>query len=403
MGMAPLAGFLVDDGAEVSGFDDNPDENIRAKLEESGVSLRIPSPGESFDCIIISTALKLRLGELRKRICSKELLMRGEAWAKICASRKLTAVVGSHGKSTVSAMLAHAAKNLETDCGWLVGAVPRGFPMHRYCKSGSGIISEIDESDATIEGFSPENCVALNADLDHTDTYSDEKKLYDMFRRLFALTKRSIIYNSSDSALSDLAKASGKKTVPVDASGNFEAINFAMAVAAIQEVFGADETTAKSSLDDFQGLLRRQETIFKSQRIYAVADYAHHPNEVASFLRWFSGKCGIDENNILFFQPHRYSRTRRFAESFARILSGFAESEHMKIYILPVYAASEPRDPLGESSAISALSDKITLARKEDFPEIISTALKSGRKLNAAIVGAGDFYFEAKKFFNDNL
>ena len=181
MGMSPLAAFLAEQGCEIDGLDDAPNPELKKKLEAIGVKFRAPSG--RYDGIVISTALARRKGEFEPFCAPENIMRRGECWAKICKTRKLTAVVGSHGKSTVSALMAHAITKLGLDGGYLVGAIPNGFPMHRYCADGEVVISEIDESDATIENFSPEITVALNADLDHTDTYADEDKLAQMFAR----------------------------------------------------------------------------------------------------------------------------------------------------------------------------------------------------------------------------
>ena len=116
-----------------------------------------------------------------------------------------------------------------------------------------------------------------------------------------------------------------------------------------------------------------------------------------SFLGWFCKKYGGDR--IVAFQPHRYTRTRRFAADFARILDERAYDA--EIFLLPVYPASEPFDPLGESSAIAEKSARIKLAKPEEFFRIVADKIKSAdaRKTNVAIVGAGDFYFSAKEFF----
>lgn len=395
MGMAPLAAFLKDGGADVEGFDHSPNFDVKSALEKCGVEFENPHRIEPDRRVVISTALARRVGEIRAATGCDKIIRRGECWAELCADRRLTAVVGSHGKSTVSALIAHAARKLGLDCGYLVGAVPVDFPMHRYCGKGGIVVSEIDESDGTIERFSPEITVALNADLDHTDTYADTSRLEEMFERLFARTKKTVIYPKSDALLERVAARSKSPCRAVETGTEFTQINRAMATAAVEETFAIKIDT--SVFDDYKGLLRRQETLLDTPRLRVVADYAHHPNEVKSFLGWFCKKYGGDR--IVAFQPHRYTRTRRFAADFARILDERADDA--EIFLLPVYPASEPFDPLGESSAIAEKSTRIKLAKPEEFFKIVADKIKSAdaRKTNVAIVGAGDFYFSAKEFF----
>lgn len=397
MGMAPLAAFLREDGNAVSGFDDCPNDGVKLDLESRGVAFT--DTPEKVDEIVISTALMRHRAEIEKRFPGKTIMRRGECWAKICADRRLVAVVGSHGKSTVSAMLAHAASKSGERCGWLVGAIPRGFPMHRHCGKGEIIISEIDESDGTIENFSPEITVALNADLDHTDTYADDNRLGEMFGRLFARTKKLIIYPESDRVLARIAGESKTPSLAVKTPGDFISKNRAMARAALEKTFSKE--FSENIFDDFRGLLRRQEIFCDTGGVAVVADYAHHPHEVESFLGWFYEN--FDGKKLIIFQPHRYTRTKRFAKEFADILSARVSAD-CDVVLFPVYPASEPLDPEGTSEKIIKLaSAPIALSDPDDFERLVEAKIKNcgGCKLSVAIVGAGDFYFRAKKFFND--
>ena len=399
MGMAPLAAFLKDDGCDVFGFDDTPNSDIKTALQKLGIEVSDEiSAGKIFDEMVVSTALARRKEEFLKLYPGAKILRRGECWAKVCANRKLTAVVGSHGKSTVSAMIAHAAIKLGQNCGFLVGAVPNDFPMHKYCAEGEILVSEIDESDGTIENFSPEVLVALNADLDHTDTYADNMRLEEMFSRIFARTKRMVLYPACDKTLARIAKNSPAPSRAVEIPPDFMGANTAMAHAALEETF--QSSFDGSALKSYRGLQRRQEVLRDDTDVFAMADYAHHPNEVKSFINWFLEKH--PKNALVVFQPHRYTRTRRFAKDFAEIFSDI--SKKAAVALLPVYAASEPLDERGSSRAIFDLCPRgsIMLVNPGDFANIVQT-LKSrsaGAKINVAIVGAGDFYFDAKKYFS---
>ncbi len=395
MGMAPLAAFLKDGGADVIGFDDHPNHRIKIELEKLGITFQSIKKIESDRNVVISTALKNRTAEILYTTNAKKIELRGECWSRVCANRTLTAVVGSHGKSTVSALIAHAAIKNGKDCGYLVGAIPNEFPMRRFCDVGKKLISEIDESDGTIENFSPEVCVALNADLDHTYTYADSSKIEEMFERLFDRTKRIVIYPENDPILARVAKRTKTKTRAVKIPKEFMRANKIMAIAAYEETFA--EEIEESIFNDFKGLKRRQEVVCNTPKVRVIADYAHHPREVESFINWFLQNAYGEK--IIVFQPHRYSRTRSFANDFAKILD--AAANDASVILLPVYPASEPFDPLGKSDVISSKSNRIMLANSADFFKIIANKLNdlNAEKLEVAIVGAGDFYFEAKEFF----
>ena len=398
MGMAPLALFLKADGCEVFGYDDAPNANVANMLSERGIALRKPCGGERFDRLVISSALKLKEDALRRKYPFAEVERRGLAWAKLCSKRRLTAVVGSHGKSTVSAMIASAAIDSGMDFGWLVGAVPKNFDMSGYCQEGKVIVSEIDESDGTIEHFSPEVCVALNSDLDHVDTYAGAEAMGGMFRRLFARTTSTVLYPKSDVLLDKIAQDFKGKAVGVETPQDFTLANAAMARAAYEATFKIP--CSAEDIDKFKGLERRQEILAQTPNFFAVGDYAHHPREVASFLGWFNSR--VSERKTIVFQPHRYTRTKYFAKEFARILE--AESERgNRVLLLPVYAASEKFDADGESCKIAQLAPHIKLASKGEVCEIVEGALDCKEVSAFAFVGAGDFYFDAKKLIEKKI
>lgn len=399
MGMAPLASFLIHDSCTVYGFDDCPNNDVAQWLTSEGV-IWTDNCDKNFDELIISTALASRQNELRKKYPDAKIMRRGEAWARLCNVRRLCAVVGSHGKSTVSALMAHASIKLNIDCGYLVGAFPNGFNMSSYVAENGVVISEIDESDGTIELFTPEVLLALNADLDHQNTYADESKLCEMFERLFERTTRKIIYPKNDKILNQIAKKFGDKCLAIDTPNDFNLSNKILASNAIKQMFEID--CPLEVFDDYKGLQRRQEILKDNSKIFAISDYAHHPTEVEAFIKYFEQISKTPR--AIFFQPHRYTRTKSFADKFAKILSD-ASSRGNKVYLLPVYPASEPFDVLGESSAITKLCPENSI--KEIYvPEIFLEIEKlktefSEKKLAVAFVGAGDFYFPTKNFMKE--
>lgn len=394
MGMCPLALFLAANGDCVEGFDDNPNPAVLKLLESAGVKIadkRLPS--ERADKFIITSALARQIGELKKSP-AKEFLRRGEALAQISNKRKLIAVCGSHGKTTTTGLLAHAINKENLDAGFMVGALPQKFSPVKYCEENKIFAAEIDESDATIENFSPFITLALNGDLDHTDTYSNPEALTQMFARLFRRTKFAVVIPEGDRILLEAAQGISAKTVIVKVDrSNFLHYDKQMALAAINQAFAANFTT--QIFDGFEGVSRRQETLKNDGEIFAIADYAHHPNEVKSFLRWLDEIC--EGRKLIFFQPHRYTRTKHFAADFRSV---FQERINRgdSVFILPVYAASELPDPDGFSNKI--LPENL-LDFSEMKEEIEKLKKSSQRKLNLAFIGAGDIYFKAKDIFKN--
>jgi len=387
MGMAPLAILLKGEDMNVCGFDDNPDNRVVELLKSHNISVsdKINENIKS-DLFVISTALASRFPEKNK------ILRRGECFAKFCESRKLVAIVGSHGKTTVTNMCANAIHANNLNAGWMVGAMPMSISPARHCEKENFFFSEIDESDGTIENFSPEICCALNYDLDHTYTYNNNNDLKQMFVRLFSRTKKLVLIPSNDKVLLECAKESKKpfEIVDVSDSKNFFDIDKKIAESLLKIVFG--NSFNPESLDSFGGTFRRQEILKDTKNFIAIADYAHHPNEVEAFLNWLNEKYDLPK--VIFFQPHRYTRTKRFFIEFREALEK-ANTSKNQVYILPVYPASEPFDEnaCSEKIAENSFLKNILFA---DMQDIIKNATKN-EKVCIAFIGAGNIYFEAKK------
>ena len=392
MGMCPLAIFLRQDGNEVSGFDDTPNPDIAELLTRGGVTvsnIRLPaSPPDEF---IISSALVSNAKELQT-FGAKKFMRRGEALAKICENRKLVAVCGSHGKTTSTALLAHAINEKSLNAGYMVGAIPSEFSPVKHCAKQEFFAAEIDESDATIEHFSPHITLALNGDLDHTDTYPDEAALSQMFARLFARTTHAVIIPKGDALLKNAAANISAKLMEISVPQNdFLEYDKRMALAALNEMF--TENFTPDIFGGFAGVARRQEILADTEKLLAIADYAHHPSEVSAFLNWFENLN--TDKKLIFFQPHRYTRTKRFAEDFKKI---FEERVKLgdEIRILPVYPASEPYDPEGTADKIT--NTQIVLTESGELKKIIADKMQnSAARISVAFIGAGNIYFEAKK------
>ena len=395
MGMAPLALFLAEGGCQISGFDDSPNGLVLDMLKSRGIEIeKSRVPKSKVDEFIITSALKRDADTLKKAEAGK-FLRRGEALAEIARSRRLIGVCGSHGKTTTTSLIAHAILKNSIDAGFITGAIPVGFLPSKYCESEKFLAAELDESDGTIENFSPEITVALNGDLDHTDTYADFFALEKMFERLFSRTERLVIIPKADKLLARAAKNAKAQVLEVEVPANdFMAYDKMMALAALNAAFGVK--FGLENFDDFKGVARRQEVFVSNEKLFAVADYAHHPNELRAFLNWLDAReCA---RKLIFFQPHRYTRTKRFAADFKAILESRTKLGD-RVFVLPVYAASELFDAKAGSEILT--SQNVKLARSGEMRDILEEFKNSDESRKCvAFVGAGDIYFEAKKIFN---
>lgn len=424
-GMAPLALCLRQMGFHVTGEDDALAPAVRALLERAGVEIveeagDVPEPCEM---IVHSSAIAVD-HPVRRWSAARGLpqARRGEMLAELLREKKLVAVVGSHGKTSTTAMLVTALREAGFPAGWLLGGFfnDDAAPPARL-GSSDWVVAEIDESDGTIDGFSPEITVAVNLDWDHPDRYRRPSDIEETFAALFART-RSRILVSDACALS--ARAAGRpgltaqrftfgqtgdyrlaavdasggglrlslagrfpiSSAQVHAAGEFNAHNATAALAAAH-LMGAE--LASGLLAGYPGVRRRQSVLHVTDELTIVEDYAHHPSEIRALL----ASLRRDRNGrlVVVFQPHRYSRTAQFKAEFAAALS-LAD----QLFLLDVYAAGEAPVPGGTTADIYAEIKKsgaalpVTYLPGRDglFLGVLRAALRPGDLL--ALVGAGD-------------
>ena len=289
-------------------------------------------------------------------------MRRGELLAEVARGKKLVAVCGSHGKTTTTAMLVTALRQARFPAGFVSGGLFSDDTPPAAAGSNEWLVAEVDESDGTIDGFSPEITVIVNLDWDHPDRYGSLAELEAAFMALCSRTRAKILV--SDASALSLRLAPGADTfgrtgtfsavieaevnagttlllggsfpameVVVNASGDFNASNAAAALAAMS-LMGVEPS--RGSLAKYPGVRRRQSTLMDEGGFCVVEDYAHHPSEIRALLPSLRRRIAPGGRLIAVFQPHRYTRTARFKSEFAASLA-LADSVHL----LDVYPAGE--------------------------------------------------------------
>ena len=287
MGMAPLALYLDEAGCRVRGCDDHWREPIRRLLEQRGIAA---TPCEELPPDISRVVYSSAIAAEHPLLCAArarglDTLRRGEMLAEMVRGRRLIAVVGSHGKTTTTALLIHALRAAGHDFGYLLGALfaDPSTPPARHA-TAPWVAAEVDESDGTIDHFAPEITVAVNFDWDHADRYRTEAELEATFINLFRRTRQLVLLPQWDARLRRLAETAGtpfrtfgpegdfsvrasgddgarqrlalngafvKSVVEVPLGGDFNAANAAAALAAAHTAFGG---IAAEPFDGYRGV-----------------------------------------------------------------------------------------------------------------------------------------------------
>lgn len=341
-GMLPLSLCLKQSGSEVSGEDDGLTREAKEILEANQISVAPVSMIRADDVVVVySSAVKHShpsMVEAKQR--AWKLVSRGKCLAEIAKQKRLIAVAGSHGKTSTTGILIDLLERLGENPSYVIGGLfATGKPPGKWSDS-NWMIAEIDESDGTIEEFSPEITLILNADHDHHTQYETESEYRNVFKRLGERTTGKVILGDSLRESIGLCLNENKTVYPrrfddtavqSNQIGRFSRLNQQIAMAAL-EVAGFDGL--RLCMKTFTPIRRRQSWHYFSPSLKVIEDYAHHPVEIAAIREGL--RSAIPGKMIAVFQPHRYSRTLSLKNELAEELSKFDF-----VYLLDVYEASE--------------------------------------------------------------
>ena len=345
MGMAPLACWMAEAGYSVCGYDAHLQERVRRWLTRSGVTLVdfiFPDQVSRYTTVVYSSAVAASHPLLAAaREAGIRCLRRGEMLAGIASGKRFIAVVGSHGKTTTSGMIAYGLDHCGIEANYILGGLfADQSQAPARCVESDWLVAEVDESDGTIDAFSPDVTLVLNIDWDHADRYGEAAKLEAAFAQLLGRTKQSVLLPESlamrvaGSAVLKHFDGSGVRLgLEPPQPGRFNQVN-ADAAAAVLEGFG--QTLKANTLSSFPGMARRQSVLFRDKGLLVLEDYAHHPTEIDALIECLRSN-EPEKRLVVVFQPHRYSRTRQFKAAFASSLQAADQ-----VFLLPVYGAHEP-------------------------------------------------------------
>jgi len=430
MGMGPLAIYLSQLGYQVNGEDDAMTETMRCHLDRAKVTITASGDlTEACQLVVCSSAISPKhpacVAAKAKQI---PLVRRGELLAEILRGKKLVAVCGSHGKTTTSSMLATILRRADFPAGYVLGGL-YGDDSIAPARVGSNdwVVAEVDESDGTIDRFSPEITVVVNLDWDHPDHYRQLADLQATFASLFERSRHTVLVSDA-CALSSRTTAQQKgpaqvltfgrsgdfraridsedegtmklalesrfpiKSAKVHAQGDFNASNATAALAAAH-LMGVK--LDENLLAGYPGVRRRQTVLHASTDLTVIEDYAHHPAEIRALL--VSLRRRAKGRLVVVFQPHRFSRTAQFISEFAAAL---AQADH--VHLLDVYAACESLVSGGTTADLYAELRKNAPALPVAYCPGHAAALLDGLMRDTkpddlvAFVGAGDIDQEAR-------
>lgn len=387
IGMSGIAAAFRDMGYKVTGSDrgaENPENaHIIQPLKNIGINI-FPQDGSYInsgipDALVYSSAIEednpdFIAGKGLKRLHRSEVLSR--LITATCKNQSSIAVTGSCGKSTVTAYLAEALLNLDTDPRCLNGAVSKRF-MADDCvgnyRSGNGrfFVFEADESDKSLLNYSADYAVILNVGTDH---YSKEE-LINVFGQFLKQTKKGAVlarevydevkdiipphlsvkvFENDLSTDTEYAVRSytldktGPEPIPTAVfSGSSRKVSLpqcgfhmaknALAIIAMLELTGFSREQSEQAVLRFDGIKRRTDLAGNNPAGFAIYDdYAHNPEKIASCIETMQSLA--NKKVIVIFQPHGYGPFGFMRNELLAVLEKSLNKDDIFCLLEPYYA-----------------------------------------------------------------
>ena len=379
IGMSALARWFMKKGMFVAGYDKTA-TTLTRELENEGMQVHyddavgsIPSQireNKEKSLVVFTPAIPKEHVEYNHlKDNAYTILKRSEVLGLITKGYTTIGVAGTHGKTTTSSMVAHILYTAGKDMVGFLGGITTNYKSNLVMRGDVSdktiVVVEADEFDRSFLRLYPQIAIITSADADHLDIYGDHEAVLTSFRDYIKQINKGgslIIHESVEERLAsdithvskynysmsrgqffagNITASSGFFEFDLHGFGKVERIKLgvpgfhnienAIAAAIAASLCGVPVSGIKRALESFTGVKRRFEFVLKGRKVIFVDDYAHHPAEIEAFLK--SMKSMYPRRKLTtIFQPHLYSRTRDFAEGFAKSLSLSDELILMDIY-----------------------------------------------------------------------
>lgn len=417
IGTSALALHLHNCGFIVSGSDRTASE-VTNRLTESGIRVFIGHNRQNVvgaQAVVMTSAIPCGNQEVQyAKRCGIPVYLREQVLGKIFDEfPQRVAVCGTHGKTTVTAMISC----IMSGCGFphtaFIGGEYQG--TNYVCRGSTAVVAEACEYNRSFLYLHPTVCVCLNAEYDHPDCYRDLAEVQAAFAEFFSNTEAggTVVLPPNLQSLAEGKKlltagsggdfcsknvryakgkpsfdlyAFGKKVcrVRMNVLGKHNVNNALFALAAAYSA-GLPLLPAAHVLHSFCGVGRRW-TDCGGENYKVVCDYAHHPTEIRCSVQ--TAKSVARGKVICLFQPHTYSRTKALWQQFISCFSQASE-----VVYLPIFSAREEpiRQITSQNLCRAARRLGYNATYCADFDDAAEYVRKTANKGDVVLVlGAGD-------------
>ena len=371
IGMSALARYFKQHGVEVSGYDKTP-TRLTESLTKEGIPvhysddiLEIP---QQIDLAVITPAIPSDL-EILKHLREKgiKLMKRAEVLGMITSEIPTIAIAGTHGKTTITSMVAHILHEAGLQITAFIGGIANNFNSNLVLsEQSSWIVVEADEFDKSFLLLNPDIAVISSMDADHLDVYGSHALMQQQYNQFAAgIKEKGILIHktalpitttrtTSTYNLSGNASVTAKNIKVTDGTFQFELvaeghlpheitmkipgrhnIENALAAATVALQVGVSVNDISRAIASYSGVWRRFDIRIKTSYHTYIDDYAHHPEELKACIQ--TARELYPQSQIVgIFQPHLFTRTRDFMTEFAQSLSDLDT-----LILLDIYPARE--------------------------------------------------------------
>lgn len=374
IGMSALARYFKSRGADVKGYDKTSTVLTRT-LEASGIDIhyeeRVDLIPKDVDVVVYTPAIPIQQAELvYYRSHDYIVVKRSDVLQWITEGSFNICIGGTHGKTTVTTMIAHLLRHSGYGCNAFLGGIAANYQTNFWSSEKNVVVVEADEYDRSFLKLVPDIAVVTSMDPDHLDIYGTPAAVEDAFVQFsqrvkpggcliskYGLTRANelkadhqynydYINNAADVHSENMRTNNGSycfNAVHADwmvkdielHMGGLHNIENAIAAITVAKYLSIEDDKIRAAIADFKGVKRRFEYILKNEKHILIDDYAHHPQELKALITGVRSLFS-DRKMVLVFQPHLFSRTNDLANEFAESLDMADE-----VILLPIYPARE--------------------------------------------------------------
>ncbi|UCE65002.1 MAG: UDP-N-acetylmuramate--L-alanine ligase [Candidatus Zixiibacteriota bacterium] len=438
VGMCGIAEILHNSGYEITGSDLKASETT-AHLENTGIKIYFSHNPEnviSSDVVVTSSAVTDDNPEVAEAHSRKiPVIKRAEMLSELMRMKFSIAVAGTHGKTTTSSLIGHLLTKGGLDPTVIVGGRVLELGSNAYLGKSEYLVAEADEFDRSIVRFSPTIAVITSLEPEHMECYVDYSDLEDCFidfanrvpfygsvilcvddpgvSRIEQHIKRPVLsygiskdrdfgadgieFNESGTSFTLYHRGDYLTRVFSRLYGNHNIRNLLAAITVAHDLEVPLETVIPE-IESFSGVNRRMEFAGEAKGVKFFDDYGHHPTEIKTTIEGMKAVFG--GRIVAVFQPHLYSRTKRFYKEF-----GGSFSDADKVLVLDIYPAREkPINGVSGEMIVEAARkfghrDITFLKNKEELPSRMKRILKKGDRV--IMFGAGDIFKFTPRIIED--